>query len=96
MALLVEGCITAGQGRQQGEIGFATAAESRGLGRLQGLTHEMKGLEGRIRLPEQNQPGHLVARRQIQTHGVAWMRFRKLEQSGLVLGPTHRVDEKVR
>ena len=52
-----QGCLPG----QKGEVGFATAAEDRGLGGLQAAAGQGQHIQGLARLQEEEQSGHLPA-----------------------------------
>ena len=66
LLMQVDGSRQAGEAGQQGQVGFARAAQGWGLGRLQGPAGQLKTFEGLTRLQQQQQTAHLFATRHIQ------------------------------
>jgi len=58
--LVLPGCISAGQCRKQGQIGFAITTKRWSLGRLQCLAGQLEGLMGSVGFPQQDQTGHFA------------------------------------
>ena len=86
-----QGCLS----RQQGEVGFASAPQGRGLGGMEGAGGQGEGIKGLTCLQEQQQTGHLPAGGDLQGRDQLFLGRGQGGEVRFVGGPPFAVAEQI-